>query len=570
MKLHFRFLTIIGPLLMAASHLTAQRPQNPPPAGPQVAIPVDQQESPADQLQGEGGTQTKPLTPLEERDRQIRQFDQRAPRLRQPLPGDDPNEPVPSGKTPADARNPADSRNQDEVKPLPGSVAAANQERGPHSDPRGPRISDDAENSANGYSDDYNGPAVLTRSYTLATPQAVGNVRFRYTLGVNGVYDSSFSTVDPAAHGGRFGSQYTWGASGRRVWKKNTFTFSYLGAWNEYPSDYLRGYNHSFQARYSRILTRRLTFNLVTSGSILSQGYSLENPVTNPTNSLADVNIAVSPSVQLLDTITRQVIINPSLTWQKSARLSFTFSGSWLGLDREGPGLLGQTGFQAQADVNYRITRRITTGAYYNATFYDYAHDIAFTSANGVGLIFSAAFDRSTQLRLRGGVNRYENQAYTTVQIDPALAAILGTSVGIIDSYQRNTITEISAELARDLHRNRTATLSYTRGLAPGNGQILASLQQAAGAGFNMRLLRQYVFSTGLGWTNLNSPIQGKYETEYVFLGLTRPVTRRADAVLRVDYRKFTITSGNYTTPNQLRVALGVNWTSADGPLRLW
>jgi hypothetical protein len=562
MKLHFRFL-IIGPVLMAASHLVAQGPQTPPAAGPQVAVPVEPQEPQADQPQG--GTQTRPLTPLEERDRQIRQFDQRAPRVRQPLPGDDPNEPAPAGKTPADARK------QDEVKPLPGSVAASNQKQDPRLEPRGPRISDDAENSANDNSDEYNGPAVLTRSYTLASPQAVGNVRFQYSLGANAVYDSSFSTLDPAAHGvGRFGSQYTWGASGRRVWKKDSFTFSYLGAWNAYPSASLRGYNHAFQARYARILTRRLTFNLVTSGSILSQGYSLENPVTNPTNSLADVNIAVSPSVQLLDTITRQLIINPSLTWQKSARLSFTLSGSWLGLDREGPGLIGQTGFQAQADVNYRITKRITIGAYYNATFYDYTHDVAFTNANGAGGIFSIAFDRSTQLRLRGGLNYYENQAYTVVQIDPVLAAILGTHTGIIDSYQRNTTTEISAELARDLHRNRTATLSYIRGLAPGNGQILASIQQAATGGFSMRLLRQYVFSTGLGWTNLNSGLQGKYDTEYLFVGLTRPVTRRAQAVLRADYRKFTITTANNTTPNQLRIALGVNWTSADSPLRLW
>jgi hypothetical protein len=311
----------------------------------------------------------------------------------------------------------------------------------------------------------------------------------------------------------------------------------------------------------------------VNSGSILSQGYSLENPVTNPTNSLADVNIAISPSVQLLDTITRQVIINPSLQWQKSARLSFSVSGSWLGVDRDGPGLIGQTGFQAQADVNYRITKRITVGAYYNATFYDYAHDIAFTDANGAGGIFSIAFDRSTQLRLRGGLNYYENQAYTVVPIDPVLAAILGTSTGIIDSYQRNHSTEMSAELARDLHHNRTATLAFTKGLAPGNGQILTSIQEAATAGFNMRVLRRAVFSTGLGWTTLKSQVQGKYDTEYVFVGLTRPVTRRAEAILRADYRKYTISYtnfANYRTPNQLRISLGVNWTSADGPLRLW
>jgi hypothetical protein len=243
-------------------------------------------------------------------------------------------------------------------------------------------------------------------------------------------------------------------------------------------------------------------------------------------------------------------------------------------VDREAPGLIGQTGFQAQADVNYRLTRKITYGAYYNATFYDFAHDVAFTNANGVGLIFSMAFDRSTQLRLRGGVNFYENTALTVVQIDPILAAVLGTPVGIIDSYHRSHNNEISAELARDLHRNRTATIAYTKGLAPGNGQIFTSIQQSATAGFSMRLLRQYVFSTGLGWTDLHGvgfgPLQqSKYETEYVFIGLTRPVARRAQALLRADYRKFNITDFG-RTPNQVRVSLGMNWTSTDAPLRLW
>jgi hypothetical protein len=562
MKLRFRFLTIIGPTLLTAGYLTAQRPQTPPAAVPQVAVPVDPQDPQADQPRAEGGTQTKPLTPLEERDRQIRQFDQRAPQVRRSLPGDDPDD------SPSTAKTPADASNQDETKPLPGSVADSNRKQNPRADPRGPRISEEGGNSPNDNSDQYNGPAVLTRSYTLGSPRLPGDVSFQYSLGANAVYDSSYRTFDPTA--GRFGSQYTWGVNGRHVWKKDLLTFSYLGAWNDYPSQTLRGYNHSFQLRYSRTLRRRLTFNLVTSGSILSQGYSLENPVTDPTNSLADVNIAISPSVQLFDTITRQVVINPSLQWQKSARLSFSVSGSWLGVDREGPGLIGQTGFQAQADVNYRITKRITVGAYYNATFYDYAHDIAFTDANGAGGIFSVAFDRSTQLRLRGGLNYYENQAYTVVPIDPVLAAILGTSTGIIDSYQRNHSTEMSAELARDLHHNRTATLAFTKGLAPGNGQILTSIQEAATAGFNMRVLRRAVFSTGLGWTTLKSQVQGKYDTEYVFVGLTRPVTRRAEAVLRADYRKYIISYANYGTPNQLRISLGVNWTSADAPLHLW
>jgi hypothetical protein len=583
MKPSFRFVTIICPVLMAVGPLAAQRVQTPPAPVPQVAVPADP-DSQADQPQG--GTQTRPLTPLEERDRQIRQFDPRAPRERERLAGD----PDPS-TTPAKTSD--DTRNKEKAKPLPGSVAASNQgQHDPRLEAQGPKVAGDNGDSLDADDDRYMGPAVLTRSYTLQSSQLPENVRLQYTLGASAIYDSGFSTLAPNQQGvGRFGSIYSWGISGRHSWKKDLVNFSYHGAWNNDPAQSLGGYNHAFQARYSRILRRRLTFNLVTAGSILSQGYALQNPITNPTNSLADVNVAVSPSVQLYGTTTRQATVGPSLQWQKSARLSFTLGGTWFGVSYDTPGfsgqtgsqapvvvtsgvgLIGSTGFQAQADVNYRLTKRITTGAYYNSTFYDYEHDIAFTSSNGVGLIFSMSLDRYTQLRLRGGINFYQNQAYTVVAIDPILAAVLGTSHGIIDSYHRNNNNEISAELARDLHRSRTVTFAYTKGLAPGNGQIFASIQQSATAGFSMRLLRQYLFSSGVGWTNLDAigtgPLQGKYETEYFFMGLNRPVTRRAQAVFRADYRKFNITTAN-GTPNQLRIELGVSWSSAEGTLHLW
>src|SRR5882724_3671170 len=112
MKLYPGFLMTVAAALLGAGSLAAQRPV------PQVAVPSDQQESQADRPQG--GIQTKPLTPLEEREKQIQQYDQRAPLVRQPLPGDDLDSPT-AGKTPGDPR-----KSKEEEKPLPGSVAASN------------------------------------------------------------------------------------------------------------------------------------------------------------------------------------------------------------------------------------------------------------------------------------------------------------------------------------------------------------------------------------------------------------------------------------------------------------
>jgi hypothetical protein len=541
------------------------------PVGAQQPIPiaVDPNRTEPPPPAAQGGLQEKPLTPLEERERRIRQFDPTAPREPvqldriPPVPGDQP----PSASTPAQAPVPEES------KPLEGSVAASRQRN--RTQTTGPRVADGSAESPT--DEEYTGPAVLTRAYTLQRSQLPQQIKWQYSAGFGEVYDSGNSFLNIQQNPGvvgRIGQQYSWTLTGRQVRRKDIFGINYVGSYNQTPAQNLRGLNHQISADYGRTLTRRIKFNLVVGGSILTQGYSLQNPITNPTNSLADVNISASPIVQLFDTTTRQVSVTPSLQWQKSARLSMSFSGGWFAVERDGFGLIGQTGYQAQSDINYRITKRTTVGAYYSATMYRYSHGVAVSDSNGTGLIFSTSLDRSTQLRLRGGLSFFENEGLAQVKIDPELAKLLGTSVGIIDQYRSNTYTEFSGELARDLHRNKTATVSFSRALAPGNGLILASIQNAAGAGVNVRAFRTYQANLGVGWSSLSSGVQtaGKYDSQYVYLALSRPVSRRASSNLRFEYRKFTIDSATTPDlkPNQFRVSLGILFNSPEGHLKPW
>ena len=63
-------------------------------------------------------------------------------------------------------------------------------------------------------------------------------------------------------------------------------------------------------------------------------------------------------------------------------------------------------------------------------------------------------------------------------------------------------------------------------------------IQNAAGAGFNM-LVHRNKLSAGVGWTELTAGIQssGKYSSEYVYVGVTRPTGRNASTNLRFEYR---------------------------------
>ena len=563
MTLRVSFLALpiaaFGAVLGWPGPVAAQQPQSP------VAVMPNRPEVPTDTPQG--GRQQRPLTEAEERERRIRAFDPKAPV--DPRAGDRiPDIPSVSPDSPAPLLLPSPVV-RETSKPMEGSVAASNQRQ---VNPRnaGPQVTD----TTDGLEEEYTGPAVLTRAYTLQRPSLPQQIRWKYALGFQEVYDQGgrpLSGSDSNQSDVHIGQQFTWNISGRHYFKKDIIGLNYAGSYNKYGANSLTGSNHSMNGDFGHVLSRRLKFNLVASGSILTQGYTLQNPITNPTNSLANVNVAASPVVQIFDTETRQLQVNPSLQWTKSARVSMTAGGGWFAIERAGAGLTGQTGYQAQADMNYRLTRRTTVGTYYTATFYRYAHKVAVSDSHTSGLIFSASLDRSTQFRTRAGLTLFENRGLATVVIAPEIARLLGTAVGVVDQYRSNKYSEISAELARDFHRNRTAVMNYSRSLAPGNGLILASVQQSAGAGFNVRLLRRYQVSTGVGWTTLSSGVQtaGKYGAEYVFLGVSHPTGRHLSTDLRFDYRKFTITNAP-PTPDQLRVSLGFSWSPGEGPLRLW
>ena len=93
--------------------------------------------------------------------------------------------------------------------------------------------------------------------------------------------------------------------------------------------------------------------------------------------------------------------------WQQTARLSFDGGASYFAVERDTPGLLGMTGQQAHTDVNYRLTRQMTVGAYYSLSDYVYPHGFGTSTINTFGGIFSYAFSSTWQLRLRGGTSEY-------------------------------------------------------------------------------------------------------------------------------------------------------------------
>jgi hypothetical protein len=501
-----------------------------------------------------------PLPPVESRDQQVREYD--------PLDqsGQDSKENKDRDKTARDA----EQRREQEQTPTPGSIAANDREKS--SQRSGPQVVDG--DSAEEPVQEYSGPAVLSRSYSVNRPLIPQQLKWRESVGVSSIYDTGINRQvnpdgSPGAASTLAGAQVTWSLIGRHYFRHDEVGVSYTGNMSQFSgAGGYNGTNQSITVDYSHRLSHHLSVNLSGTGSIFSQNYALENASAG-SDTIANINLGSSPNIQIFDLGTKQFSSQADLTWQKTSRLSFNLGTSYFGIDRDSPALLGVTGQQARGDVNYRLTRKITIGTYYSFSHYLYPHGFGNSDTNTAGLIYSYAFSRTMQIRLRGGLSRVESLGLQSVEINPVIAALLGQSSGIVDSWQTLRTSDISAQLIKDFRAGTTLSFAYARGVSPGNGVFQTSQQESISGTMTAKIMRSYLLSADVGRDTLTSVAQalGKYQSEFGRVSLSRPYRRGLSLNFGVEYRYFDVSNFG-SVRNQLRITSGVTWQPGAG--RLW
>ena len=528
--------------------------------------PPDPQASP--QTQSGDGPQVVGPPPLPgERPRTAEELRQKQIDAHDPL-AKSPDEAASGGRKP-DAENPQPAK----PAPLPGSVAESNLPPA-----EGPQVVAGGDNATD---QQYNGPAVLSRSYTLTRPMVPRQIRWSWTISAGESYTSGLvsSAAAPVSAGigapaelttsGAYGTNATFAFHGRHLWKRDQIGVSYTGGYNRYASvESYSGANQVLNLDYTHEFSRHLQFNFVESASDLTQSGTLMNPLAEPGVSAANLNLAASATVQPLDLTTRQSATQLSLTWQKTARLSFSYSGALFGVRRTGAELYGDSGYQAQTDVNYRLTRKTTVGAYYSYVSYVFSHHLVDSNTDTAGLIYSYAFGRTTQLRTRGGVSRVQSNGLVVVPIDPAIAALIGESSAIANTYTLRYTSDISAQLVKDFGERRTANVSYAHGVSPGNGVILTSTQQVISGAFNMLFFRRYAVALTVGQSKLTATLEtGSYTSDFASLNFSRTLAHNISANVAFSYRTYDMVGMAAVRP-QLGISSGISWGPGDG--KLW
>jgi hypothetical protein len=563
------------PSVPVAQGTGADQPPAPTPAAPAPAVPADDSTQPATTpkpapvaINPKTGL---PYTTDELREKEIDKYD--------PLKRDqDTTTPATQGSTPLTDRKQPDAVADPaaQAAPLPGSVAASNQDaaasgskKAQGSAQASTQDSDSTEEGDSGYS----GPAVLTRSYTLARPMDATSIKWTGTLGFSYSWDDGDA---PGLVNGGTGFvsakasavALNWTLTGRHRWKRDQIGLSYTGNYSEYfaQNTYsnLSGLNNSLNLDYAHVFSRRFQFHLVESLQDLSQNYPLENPALQPGSSVANISLATSPNIQLLNNTVHQSYTQAGVTYRQTARLSYDGTVSYFIVGQTEAGLIGMRGEQVGGDLNYRWTSRTTVGAYYSFTDYNYSHDVSHASSNGAGLIYSYAITRHMQLRTRFGLSQIKSRAYETIALPPELAAILGRSESLINASSSFSTTDVSGQLIRDFGKSRTASLAFARGESPGNGLLLTSVEETATAGYSSTFFKRRVpVSVGVSYSSLNATLQanvGNLKSETVYFTTSRPLSHRISSNFSANYGRNTV-SGTSLNEHFLTLSIGLGWS---------
>ena len=396
-------------------------------------------------------------------------------------------------------------------------------------------------------------------------------IAFRPFIGLNGIYDDGLLPVSVNSQGriptaDLFGVELALGLYGFHTWKHTTLALDYKGNFRHYSD---RSYYDGSDQFLSLILThqpnKRLVITLRNTAGTYSRDYFLSS-----TLGILDSNYLQTPENDIYDNRVIFLTTGADVIYRMTPRLSFDFGGEGYLVRRESSALYGLTGYDAHADVQYRMRRHTTIGLDYRYSYFGYTQGFGNSDIHSVGINYATQLTHRLQLAARIGGARVESTSLEQVALDPAIAALLGTSFGIQAAYQLHYAPDISARLT-DTFRRSQFNLSFTDGVNPGNGVYLTSKMESGVAGYSYTGVRHWNFGADGSYTRLSALAQtlGAYTSYGVGGGATRDLKKGLHAVLRLDARRYDV-AGNEFRHNDFRVLLGLSFSPGDVSLALW
>ncbi len=446
------------------------------------------------------------------------------------------------------------------------------------SPPSGPDIIDDPnatpEQKA---SAEYSGPAVLSRGISASEPMNPKNTKFRPSAGVEVVYNSGLTGVAVQSNGSlsnanATGVQLNYSLMGQKVYKQDTFGLTFTGNFNSYPQD--STYNSTSNAlamTWHHRLSRHLSFGVQVSAVEYNQNNLLLSGADYINSGIGTTLVTATPATEAFDGRVFSYFTQGDITYQMTSRLSVNISGGGFLTRRESSSLYGNTGYQASADLAYRITRHVTTGVYYSYTYFNFDGAYGSTNVNTLGLTYSIAFTPATQLDTRLGASRMDNTGLTSIPLNPLLTLLFGTPSVQEALTVVNYTPDINVQLRHKVS-NVALSLAYARGITPGNGLILTSVRQSATFGANYRFGRNWNVSSTGGYDALTGVGAGSNQSyKSVFLGssVNRTIIKNLGWHAGINFHHYLFDNTGFLR-NSFGISTGLAWNPGNVLERVW
>lgn len=421
-------------------------------------------------------------------------------------------------------------------------------------------------------SSDYQGPVILSRGGRASVSRGDELFRLHPFASVEGVYDSALVPVSITSdkeipYTDAYGVEANFGVTGTRAWKRSELDLDYRGLLRHYTEKtFYDGTDHILMLRYINRVSRRWEVGLTQAAATFSRGFMMPLGAVNS----YDQNFNGLIGAEMFDSRTNAAVSGGQAIFQRTLRTSFGMGINGFIVRRRSSALVGATGWTANGNWAYRLTRNSTVGAGYTFNRFHFTNRFGESAVHGIALDYARRLTRHWELSLRAGGYRIETSRLIQIQLDPVIAAILGSSTGVRAFHGITYLPQYTGRLTYGFRRS-SLTAEYGRMVSTGNGVYLTSGTEYLTGSYTNQTTRRISTNLGGGMVRLRSLSQtiSRYRSYQGNAGLSFKFTDQFAIQTRFEVRTRQILQGTLDRKSY-RVTVGFGWAPSEYPVSLW
>lgn len=426
-----------------------------------------------------------------------------------------------------------------------------------------------------GGSGGFGGPAVLGRGAGSGTGQRGGaDMGISAFAGILGTYDGGLTgfALDSSgkiSNSVAAGVDGFAGVFGSKRLRRGSVGINYSGHYRNYPGlAAFNGVDQQLGFFTNRQLTKRSMVAFFASAMTTNRpfGNSFGGGTLDPT-----IGSIFGPNGEIFDNRIYFANGNLEYSYQKSARLTYSLSGSGFITRRTGNVLFGVNGTSTNAVVSYRVSRRQTISAGHQFIFFNFTRNFGDTYGNGAFGGWAMQLGKRTDLSLQGGFLRMESLGLTSATVDPVIAALIGIS-RVSEVFYSVSILP-TAQVSFNYRVSRLHTLSMNGGIAatPGNGIINTARSTFAGGSYYYSGIRNIGLGANLAYIKMASLIGNNqaFESIQSSVNANKRLTNQIFFTISAGNRRFLGNNLNGFKRSSLQLSAGFTWSPREVPISI-